>query len=138
MLCYRFNPTTNAWIIILLLNCYIGLVISAVANNLLAVLFLSALLTGTPTFFSGKVAQLHFLELLTSACSHGHPNAMVNCLYMLFTLGVLWPLEGLPRGIHWISNFMPVTYAVLAVKAVVSKGDYFTCLYILWHLFCVL
>ena len=40
----------------------------------------------------------------------------------LVTLGVNWPLEGLPRSIHWISNFMPVTYAVIAVKAVVSKG----------------
>ena len=37
-------------------------------------------------------------------------------------LGVLWPLEGLPQGIRWVSNLMPVTYAVIAVKAVVSKG----------------
>ena len=47
--------------------------------------------------------------------------AIVNCMFL--TSGVLWPLEGLPRSIHWISNFMPVTYAVMAVKAVVSKGS---------------
>ena len=35
------------------MHCYTGLVISAVVNNLLAVLFLAGLLTGTPTFFSG-------------------------------------------------------------------------------------
>ena len=37
----------------MLIHYYIGLVISAVANNLLAVMFLAGLLTGTPTFFSG-------------------------------------------------------------------------------------
>ena len=34
----------------------------------------------------------------------------------------MWPLEGLPRIIHWVSNLMPITYAAIAVKAVVSKG----------------
>ena len=49
-------------------------------------------------------------------------NYIYNFSYCF--LGVLWPLEGLPRGIRWVSNLMPVTYAVIAVKAVVSKGNY--------------
>ena len=51
----------------------------------------------------------------------------------LVTLGVIWPLEGLPRSIHWISNCMPVTYAVMAVKAVISKG---TLVYIQHSVYC--
>ncbi|XP_065916708.1 ABC transporter G family member 20-like [Dysidea avara] len=39
-----------------------------------------------------------------------------------FFAGVIWPLEGLPSGVRWISNLMPITYAVFAVKGVVSKG----------------
>ena len=39
-----------------------------------------------------------------------------------YCVGVFWPLEGLPSGIRWISNFMPITYGVIALKGVVSKG----------------
>ncbi|XP_065916590.1 ABC transporter G family member 23-like isoform X3 [Dysidea avara] len=39
-----------------------------------------------------------------------------------FLSGVFWPLEGLPSGIRWVSNFMPITYGVIALKGVVSKG----------------
>ncbi|XP_065917676.1 ABC transporter G family member 20-like [Dysidea avara] len=39
-----------------------------------------------------------------------------------FFAGVIWPLEGLPSGVRWVSNLMPFTYAVFAVKGVVSKG----------------
>ncbi|XP_065918632.1 ABC transporter G family member 20-like isoform X2 [Dysidea avara] len=39
-----------------------------------------------------------------------------------YLAGAVWPLEGIPSGIRWVSNFLPITYAVAAVKAVVSKG----------------
>ena len=39
-----------------------------------------------------------------------------------YCLGVIWPVEGLPSGIRWVANIMPITYAVIAVKGVVSKG----------------
>jgi len=34
----------------------------------------------------------------------------------------LWPIEGIPSEIRWMSKFLPITYAVAAVKAVVNKG----------------
>ena len=46
----------------------------------------------------------------------------VRLWLLILSIGVLWPLEGLPRSIQWISNLMPITYALIAVKAVVSKG----------------
>ncbi|XP_065918635.1 ABC transporter G family member 20-like [Dysidea avara] len=39
-----------------------------------------------------------------------------------YLAGVIWPVEGLPSGIRWVANIMPITYAVIAVKGVVSKG----------------
>ena len=35
---------------------------------------------------------------------------------------MLWPLEGLPRHFGWISDLMPIKFAVIAIKAIVSKG----------------
>jgi len=43
---------------------------------------------------------------------------------------VIWPLEGLPSGVRWVSNLMPITYAVFAVKGVVSKGV--SCYLVVW------
>ncbi|XP_065918624.1 ABC transporter G family member 20-like [Dysidea avara] len=36
--------------------------------------------------------------------------------------GIIWPLEGIPSGIRWVTNFLPITYAVAAVKGIVTKG----------------
>ena len=44
--------------------------------------------------------------------------------HFCFPAGVIWPLEGLPRHFGWVSDLMPIKYAVLSVKAVVSKGEH--------------
>lgn len=63
---------------------------------------------------------------------------MHKAIAMFIYIGVVWPLEGLPSGIKWISNIMPIKFAVIAVKAVVSKGTVFmlrNLLYIVMSLF---
>ena len=39
-------------------------------------------------------------------------------------IGVLWPVEGLPSSVRWLTPLMPMTFAVSAVKGVVSKGNF--------------
>ena len=86
-------------------------------------------------------SQLHCLLTLHPSllvCTEQLPwNAWWHTIATFYTLigtGVLWPLEGLPHSIRWVSNLMPVTFAVKAVKAVVSKGSYillamYVCMY---------
>ena len=84
-------------------------------------------------------SQLHCLLTLhpsSLVCTEQLPwNAWWHTIATFYTLtntGVLWPLEGLPHSIRWVSNLMPVTFAVKAVKAVVSKGSYILqlCMYV--------
>ena len=39
-------------------------------------------------------------------------------------LCVIWTLEGLPHHFGWVCDLMPIKYAVISVKAVVSKGNH--------------
>ena len=57
-----------------------------------------------------------------SSCSSYNCISIRFCLYII---GIIWPLEGLPRSIQWVSNLVPYTYAAIGVKAVASKGIMF-------------
>ena len=43
-------------------------------------------------------------------------------LPQLFLSGVLWPVEQMPGYLQWLSDFLPLTYAVQGMRAVMLEG----------------
>jgi ABC-type polysaccharide/polyol phosphate export permease len=37
-------------------------------------------------------------------------------------LGVIWPVEGMPPIMRFLSNFTPLTHVVEAMRCIVSRG----------------
>ena len=42
---------------------------------------------------------------------------------IVHTLGVIWPLEGMPPAMRFISNFTPLTHTIEAMRCIVSRGS---------------
>lgn len=64
------------------------------------------------------IYQTATVKMANSFSQPAVTTVVLTCMYV----GVLWPLEGLPQGIQWLPKLMPSTYAIVAVKAIVSKG----------------
>lgn len=47
---------------------------------------------------------------------------MIVFSVLMFCLGVIWPVEGMPPIMRFISNFTPLTHVVEAMRCVVSRG----------------
>jgi len=41
---------------------------------------------------------------------------------ILISLGVIWPAEGMPPIMRFLSNFTPLTHVVEAMRCIVSRG----------------
>jgi imidazolonepropionase-like amidohydrolase/ABC-type multidrug transport system permease subunit len=59
------------------------------------------------------------------ANSMGESNLLVQVLYMpmLFLSGAMFPMSLLPRGVQSASQFIPATYLVTGVQAIVMQGQ---------------
>lgn len=44
-------------------------------------------------------------------------------LPQIFLSGVLWPVEQMPGYLQWISDFMPLTYAIKGLRGIMLAGD---------------
>ncbi len=40
----------------------------------------------------------------------------------LLLKGVIWPVEGMPKVMRFISNFTPLTHSVAAIRCIASRG----------------
>jgi len=43
-------------------------------------------------------------------------------LPQVFLTGVLWPVEQMPNYLQWVSNFLPLTYAIQGLREIMLKG----------------
>lgn len=50
--------------------------------------------------------------------------AMGSVLPMLLISGVIWPVEGMPKAMRFISNFTPLTHTVDAMRCIASRGEF--------------
>jgi ABC-type polysaccharide/polyol phosphate export permease len=41
---------------------------------------------------------------------------------IIICLGVIWPAEGMPPIMRFLSNFTPLTHVVEAMRCIVSRG----------------
>ena len=44
-------------------------------------------------------------------------------LPQLFLSGVLWPVEQMPGYLQWVSDFLPLTYAIRGMRDIMLAGD---------------
>ena len=44
-------------------------------------------------------------------------------LPQLFLSGVLWPVEQMPGYLQWVSDFLPLTYAIRGMRDIMLSGD---------------
>lgn len=45
-----------------------------------------------------------------------------NFIIITLCLGVIWPAEGMPPIMRFLSNFTPLTHVVEAMRCIVSRG----------------
>ena len=79
-----------------------------------------------------SVAMLSFMFLLLVRVSDPlAPRAIFGVLNTLpyFPSGAIYPIEGFPVWLRWISNLDPFTYAVHALKASLLKDAGFQAIY---------
>jgi ABC-2 type transport system permease protein len=89
-------------------------------------IYLAAVLTTT------SVAMISFMFLLMVRVSDPLvPRAMFGVLNTLlyFPSGAIYPVEGFPGWLRWISYIDPFTYAVHALKALLLKNAGFSAIY---------
>ena len=48
--------------------------------------------------------------------------AMGSVFPLMLASGVIWPLEGMPSAMRFISNFSPLSHAIEAMRCVFSRG----------------
>ena len=41
---------------------------------------------------------------------------------LFHSLGIIWPLEGMPKVIRYISYGLPTTYAAEAMRSIMGRG----------------
>jgi ABC-2 type transport system permease protein len=90
-------------------------------------LFYLAIVLGTTS-----MAMISFMFLLMVRVSDPLvPRAMFGVLNTLlyFPSGAIYPVEGFPPWLHWISYIDPFTYAVHALKALLLKNAGFSAIY---------
>lgn len=120
------------------LELFLGKVIPVVAIAYLqmTVLFGAArLLFGVP--FVGSVALLYLcafffmvpllglgIRISTLAETQGQANqmAILTFLPFVFLSGYIFPIEGMPVAFQWISQIIPLTHFLIAVRAIVLRG----------------
>ena len=64
--------------------------------------------------------------ILVSAASRTVPQAMqlafLTFLPSIYLSGLLFPIEGMPRGAQYIASVIPLTYYLRVVRGIVLKG----------------
>lgn len=66
------------------------------------------------------------IGILVSAASRTVPQAMqlafLTFLPSIYLSGLLFPIEGMPRGAQYIASVIPLTYYLRVVRGIVLKG----------------
>ncbi|XP_078032494.1 ABC transporter G family member 23 [Augochlora pura] len=73
----------------------------------------------------GGICGMTFGFLISVMCtSHALVNyAAVGTFYPLILLcGLIWPVEGMPKFLRWISLFLPITLPGISLRGVLEKG----------------
>ncbi|KAK4297956.1 hypothetical protein Pmani_029656 [Petrolisthes manimaculis] len=64
--------------------------------------------------------------LMTSAISNDENTAIMMALGIFYPLillsGIVWPIEGMPTGLRYVSYILPQTYACNSIRAILYKG----------------
>lgn len=64
--------------------------------------------------------------LMTSAVSNDENTAIMMALGIFYPLlllsGIVWPIEGIPKALRYVSYILPQTYACEAIRAILYKG----------------
>ena len=45
-----------------------------------------------------------------------------NFILLIHPKGVMWPLEGMPLALRYISYVLPTTYAAEAMRSIMGRG----------------
>src|SRR5438093_7291776 len=68
----------------------------------------------------------HGVGILVSAASRTVPQAMqlsfLTFLPSIYLSGLLFPIEGMPRGAQYLAAAIPLTYFLRIVRGIVLKG----------------
>lgn len=55
-------------------------------------------------------------------CVSNFPNYYGDIHIIMYTVGVLWPLEGMPTALRYIGSILPMTYPAQAMRAAMGRG----------------
>ncbi|CAF0918390.1 unnamed protein product [Adineta steineri] len=84
----------------------------------------SLFLAMTLIFLQG-ICGMSYGLLISSVCNQEievMEIALGSVFPILLSSGILWPVEGMPSAMHFISRFTPLTYAVEAIRCIASRG----------------
>lgn len=84
----------------------------------------SLVLVGSLTMLQGLTGMGY--GLLISSLSRNESSAiqiMAGSFYPVLLLsGIIWPIEGMPKFLQYISNVLPTTYAAEAMRSIMERG----------------
>ncbi|XP_011138866.1 ABC transporter G family member 23 isoform X1 [Harpegnathos saltator] len=76
-------------------------------------------------FFSGICGLMYgfFLSVMCTNHTTAHYASAGSLFPLILLCGVLWPVEGMPQVLRWISYLMPMTLPAISLRGVMEKGQ---------------
>ena len=95
-------------------------------------LVLSTVCTSESTALMGAIASFYPTIILSGKYIYFlYPKSSQKPTIMMLLLptGVMWPFEGMPAWLRYISGVLPATYPAQAMRAIMGRGISYTSYY---------
>lgn len=86
-------------------------------GSLFAVFFLQFLSGFCGLMLGFVISVLCKNQVMATFCSIG------SFMFLLFTSGFFWPLEGTPKFFRWFCSALPITLPSISMRAIIYKGS---------------
>ncbi|XP_014480712.1 PREDICTED: ABC transporter G family member 23-like [Dinoponera quadriceps] len=76
-------------------------------------------------FFSGICGLMYgfFISVMCTNHTMAHYASAGSLFPLILICGNLWPIEGMPKVLRWISYVMPMTLPTMSLREVIDKGQ---------------